>query len=109
MQPSAATVFWIIGITLVPAVGWSFSVSYMLLILRRESGKLLHMHEHADEYGFGTVALRARQDAEREQMRKLVTDNTRAMREVAHYIRWMIEDRTGHKPPPPTPAVMESP
>jgi len=40
-------------------------------------------------------------------MRELIRDNTKAMREVAHYIKWCIEHQTGEKPPPPVPTVME--
>ena len=36
-------------------------------------------------------------------IRKLIEDNTRAVREVAHYIRWSIENTTGKKAPPPMP------
>lgn len=41
------------------------------------------------------------------EMKKSLDNNTRAMRDVAHYFRWMCEETTGKKPPPPTPAVME--
>ncbi len=107
-NPSPATIFWICGILIVPTVGWCFTIFYMLLCLRRDSTRLLHMHEHADEFGFGTVGLRAQHDVERSEMKRLIQDNTRAMREVAHYFRWMIEKQTGEKPPPPMPAVMEA-
>lgn len=41
------------------------------------------------------------------RLERLITDNTRAMRDVAHYIKWAIEHTTGQKAPPPTPSVIQ--
>lgn len=104
---TAEIALWVFGISLVPLIAWCFTMTMWLLSLRRDSAKLIHMHEHADEFGFGTVSLQQQQVEERAEMRNLIRDNTQAMREVAHYIKWCIEHQTGEKPPPPVPQVME--
>lgn len=30
----------------------------------------------------------------------VVKDNTRAMRELVHFVRWSVKQQTGHEPPP---------
>lgn len=80
VQPSTTTLLWLCGIVLVPAAIWCCTIFYQL---------------------------RQRQSVDRYRLENVIKDNTSAMREVAHYIRWMIEKTTGEKPPPPMPAVME--
>jgi len=92
---------WILDSAFIPVMGWAVTITFMMLGMKKDCSRLIHMHEHADDYGFGTVRLQQQQGIERAEMRQLVLDNTRAMREVAHYIRWWIENQTGQKPPPP--------
>lgn len=55
-----------------------------------QNQKLLSMHEHPEDTGFGTVGHRA-----------AFEENTRAVRQLAHYLRWFIKSQTGEDPPPP--------
>ena len=71
---------------LAPWIAW-LTVSVMRI--RTASKSLLWMHEHPHETGFGTVG-----------MRELITANTRALRELTHYVTWSTEQQTGNTPPP---------
>ena len=42
-------------------------------------------------------------EEERRETRQLIENNTRAMRELVHYVKWSIEHVTGQTPPPPVP------
>ena len=90
-----------------PLFIWGVWISNAVSKVKRESHRLIWMHENADEAGFGTVKLRAQHEAERSEMKELMANNTRGMREIAHYIRYCIEETTGKKAPPPMPAVLE--
>lgn len=110
-----AVALWVLGVLLVPAIGWALTVTVLLWGAKARQteclgchAEMLKMHRNADEYGFGTVALRARLERDQEVFKRLIEDNTRAMREVAHYIRWWIESQTGKTPPPPLPAEVET-
>ena len=92
---------------LVPVMAWCIWLSTGLTTLKRESHRLIWMHENADEAGFGTVQLRAQHEAERAEMKAMMENNTRAMREIAHYVKYAIEETTGKPAPPPRPAVLE--
>ncbi len=88
MTPDIAV--YILGAALVPTIGWGVYVTAQLNNLKRVSDRLLHMHEHADEFGFGTV-----------EMRMICQELSHAIRSMTHYIKWMCEQQTGIKPPPP--------
>lgn len=60
-----------------PLLGWTVYVTWALR-------RIVWMNEHPERTGVGQM-LRA---------------NTRAIKEVAHYIRWMAEQNAGSKPPP---------
>lgn len=96
---------------LTPLVAWAIALSMMLSGMKNRQveclkchSEMLNMHRNADEFGFGTVALRSTQERDQNRLEQLIADNTRALREVSHYIRWSIENTTGKKPPPPMPA-----
>ena len=99
-----------LGVLIVPAIGWAITVSWMLMASRSRQAEclschaeMINMHKNADKYGFGTVELRAMESRNQTLLENLIKDNTRALREVSHYIRWSIENATGQKPPPPMP------
>lgn len=80
---------WVLGALLAPTLAWAIHTTWMIGRIREENSELLKMHKKPDEYGFGTA-----------QQNIIITDNTRAMRELAHYIRWMTKHQTGEEPPP---------
>jgi len=49
------------------------------------------------------ASVKTKLEAERRETRKLIENNTRAMRELVHYVKWSIEHVTGQIPPPPVP------
>lgn len=59
--------------------------------------RLLDMHEHADEEGFGTGGVEGEQMA-----------TNRHLRDLVHYMRWLASRLGGNDdPPPPTPSPGE--
>ncbi len=70
--------------------------------------RLLEMHQHADDYGFGTVEtnklLRANSEAQTELLRA-VTANTLAVGQLIHVFNFDYHERTGTRVPPKTPEV----
>jgi hypothetical protein len=80
---------YIVGVLLVPALGLSIQSFVVHRDLARKVDKLVHMHEHPENTGFGTVGLRG-----------VVEDNTRALKALTHYIQW-LETKNGLGPPPP--------
>lgn len=76
----------------IPLLSWGIWISWNVAKIMFRVTRLLDMHEHADDYGFGT-----------ERTNKLIEDNTKAMNALVHYITWSIEHTTGQKPPPPLP------
>lgn len=101
---------WVLGIMLMPTIGWALYITNVLSRIRARQAdcmnchnEMLKMHHNPDEYGFGTISLRATHERDQNRLEKLIDDNTRALREVAHYIRWSIENTTGKKAPPPMP------
>lgn len=81
---------YIFGAALVPLVGWTFSLTRKVDALLETGKRLIHMHEHADEYGFGT-----------RNVSQVIEDNTKAMRELSHYVQWWIRHQNGGQSPPP--------
>jgi hypothetical protein len=93
---------WVGGLLLLPAMIWTVSVTWLLkqsigMIrgLKVDTERLLHMHENADEYGFGTGQVGKQGDAIAESLRQLV-----------ELFKWMAEHQTGKKPPPVTPKAI---
>lgn len=87
MSPDIA--MWVLGVGTLPVIGFCVHVFIVLRQVGIDTRRLIHMHEHADEYGFGTGKTNV-----------VIEDNTRAMRQLVHYIRWMAEKQTGERPPP---------
>ena len=73
---------WIIG-----AVATAVSVA--LWRIDRRVGKLITMH------GFGSAQMK--------EWNSLIHELNGYMREQAHYTKWLAEQMTGKKPPPPDP------
>ena len=88
------TIRWIIefflAVTLLPLVGWGIHVTWTLRKVRDDCNTLLNMHYHADDFGFGTG-----------KTNRIIEDNTRAMKALTHYIRWLGQHQSGETPPPP--------
>jgi len=64
------------------------------------------MHEHADDYGFGTKATNEQLKGLIEAFRESVEENRRisdSLYRLVHYIKFDIKGRTGQEPPPPPP------
>lgn len=95
-------------VVLVAAIAWCSAMTAVMITLKRDCALLIKMHESPDDFGFGTIALRATHERDQLRLERLIEENTRVMQEVAHYIRWSIEHTTGTKPPPPKPAIMSS-
>ncbi len=101
------TGIWIPLVVVLVVIGtWMATAMAMMISMKRDCVRLIRMHESPDEFGFGTIALRAAHERDQGILLAALKDNTRAMHEVAHYIKWSIEATTGTKPPPPKPAVM---
>jgi hypothetical protein len=80
---------WILGVSLVSIVGWGIKLTRDQRDIHRIVTKLLEMHEHPENTGFGTIGLG-----------DVVGDNTRALKALTHYIKW-LEIKNGKGPPPP--------
>ena len=76
------TALYIMGLLFLPTAG---ALIYLVSGIKR----LVHMHENPETTGFGTVG-----------MRELIADNTRAMRDLSHYIQWLSK-QMGHGEPSP--------
>lgn len=87
---NAETATWVFGVALVPLLGWCIHITWHLQRCRDGVARLLNMHEHPEDYGFGTS-----------RQTKVIEENTRAMRSLEHYIRWSLEKEHGMAPPPP--------
>jgi hypothetical protein len=57
--------------------------------MHQKINKLLDMHEHPENTGFGTTGLA-----------DVMVENTRALKALVHYIKW-LETKNGKGPPPP--------
>lgn len=88
---------WIIGVSVVPAVAFGVYLVRVSEAMKKDVTKLLDMHEHPENTGFGTVGL----NGVMVDMKEVVEDNTRAIRALTHYVRWLAEKTDGKPPPPP--------
>ncbi len=83
-----------------PIARWFLRLGAMVAKAQREVSKMLAMHEHADDFGFGTEETNQLIMANREMVKTMTADNRRGMKELVHYIKWFVEVQTGEKPPP---------
>ena len=88
------TALWVMGIALVPTLGFAFRIYMMIRDTRNSSAKLLKMHQNPDAHGFGMIGVAKALNS--------LADSSRAQ---VHYMKWMVTQVTGKSPPPPTPDV----
>ena len=81
---------WIVGISLIPILGWSISIIVLLRDIKKTGDVLLAMHQDANGAGFGTVALS-----------EAIAKQGRTTAALIHYVRWAVTRITGEEPPPP--------
>lgn len=91
-MPSQEVLLWVMGATIVPLIGWAVFMSNLACQTRKDCSKLVEMHEKPDDYGFGTI-----------KTSQQLLDNTRAVAQLTHYIKWFAEKSTGEKAPPYIP------
>lgn len=95
---------WLPGVAVIlVCIGWASTMTYLITGVARETRKLVHMHEHADEYGFGTIAVRELMRTERERVDLMMKDHNRTQKMLVYYIKWWIKEISGKEPPPPLP------
>ena len=80
---------WLLGALAVPLLLWGLQSNIRHREMSQKINTLLTMHEHPEKTGFGTVGLAG-----------IVEENTRALKALTHYIRW-LETKNGKGPPPP--------
>ena len=80
---------YILSALMVPAIGWAMHSYIAQRDMRQKLDKLLYMHENPEKTGFGTIGLDG-----------VIEDNTRALKSLIHYIKW-LETNNGKGPPPP--------
>jgi len=93
----------ILGIALgvgVPMLGWAFRIFWLVNATHK-------MHLKPDEHGFGsatTEALLINHFKVEEGLQRDAVSATKALRfaikELSHYTRWSVKQRTGKEPPP---------
>lgn len=79
------TLLWIVGAAVVPTISWAIFVTLSLLELKALTTRMVNMQEHPETTGFGII----------------ITDNTKAIKALTHYVKWMAQMQTGQIPPPP--------
>lgn len=84
-----AWVGWGAGLLLPAAIAWAIRCHWLISENQTALKRLLWMHNNADQTGFGTVGFR-----------EAIDNNTRVMRELVHYMKWMAR-QSGHDDPPP--------
>ncbi len=72
--------------TIVPSAFW---IKHKLNEIHRLAVRDEYMHENPEKFGFGTSGFRP-----------VIEENTRAIRELSHFIQWAVEEQTGNKAPP---------
>lgn len=91
------TALWIIGALVPVALAWSAWVTHTLKEITRTNEELVDMHKAPDQYGFGT----GKTNVLISDFHTSLVNNTRAIKGLTHYIRWLAEQQTGKKSPPP--------
>jgi hypothetical protein len=74
---------WVVGVSALPCI---VAVTYMTAGIR----ELLEMHRAPERTGFGTVG-----------MQEVIDRNSDVIQDLTHYMKWVGEQQTGQKPPPP--------
>ncbi len=108
-EMTADIALWVFGVAVVPILAWAAYVTTQLSKLNKnltdQSAKvnlLVEMHNHPDQYNFGSQSTNQLLRDNTSMIKTLVKDNTAAMRALTHYIRWLGKEQTGKTPPPPT-------
>jgi hypothetical protein len=98
---------WAAGICVLTIIGIAIRLENLASRVKDVQQRVIDtktMHEHADDYGFGTKETN-------EMLQGLLTSTRtsakesdkvyRALTAMIHYITYDIKQRTGHSPPPP--------
>ena len=80
---------WLLGIIVVPTIGWAIRHTVLMSKLRDDMARLLDMHENPENTGFGTVGIA-----------QVIEENTKAIQALTHYVVWLAK-QSGSTPPPP--------
>jgi len=80
---------WIVGAIALPILGWGIRITWLVGSTHKKTEKLVEMHLEPDRYGFGTI-----------KSNKQLEDNTRAVKQLTHYMKWLVTEQTGKTPPP---------
>ena len=75
----------------IPAIAVSVWLVTKLNKIDRGNAHLIHMHENPENTGFGTIGFKT-----------VIQENTRAIRELSHYMKWQVKSHSGADPPPYT-------
>jgi len=95
LEELALLIFWARLGTLiaVPGVlalgGWLISMDRRARKMEDQVGKIMDLHEHPEASGFGTRGVV-----------KAIDRDSRLLRELIHYIKWMVKQQSGKEPPP---------
>jgi hypothetical protein len=109
-------VSWSAGIMAIAivSIGWRLVALHTMLqkgLLRQDHmieamDKLVTMHEHADDFGFGTRNTNMQLKDLLAAISTAVAESRRtgdSLHKLIHYITFEIRERTGKTPPPPPP------
>lgn len=91
------TLLWVVTTAILPVIGWAVHLSWTVRKIQSDTSELIHMHKHADDYGFGSQ----KTNDVIQEVKSVIADNTRAMQALVHYTKWLAERNTGSSPPPP--------
>lgn len=80
---------WIFGISALPLLGWGIKITTTINSTSRDIQRIKSIVENPEDNGFGN-----------HQTNKIIEDNTRVMRALIHYIKWLVKHQTGEDPPP---------
>jgi len=84
------TIKWVAGLLILPLVLFTFVVISLLRDIKKTTDQLLVMHQNSDKYGFGTG-----------QLGECMAQMSDAFQDQSYYMKWMVTEMTGKKPPPP--------
>ena len=74
---------WVLGVAAIPLLVWCIGVSWFLKEIRLDTKRIM-----------------VTQETVREKLSE-VKENTLAIKELTHYLKWFTEQQTGQEPPPP--------